>query len=607
MQTRNEPSEIKAAASRLISAGLSVISIKPDSSKSPPIPWKEFQRRQATEEELTGWFTPEGRTGLAIIGGKVSGGLEILDFDDDALYAPWCELVESEASGLLNRLPKVKTPEGVHVYCRSEGCEGNQKLAQAFEDGQPKTLIETRGEGGYVIAPPSPGKCHPSGKPYRIIHGSLEEIPHLSREERQILLSAARSFNSYIRPERFVSGQPPTKNGAGDRPGDDFNHKAGWGEILEPHGWVLCFSQGGEHFWRRPGKEGPGWSATTNYQGSNLLYIFSTNAVPFDFETAYSKFAAFALLEHGGDFTAAAIALSRSGYGNPNGGGPPFPKDEDLPPGNGADFTSSSGDEEARRHEEEERLGMQGEEKVQKGEFVPAIVSASSVKPEDVRYEWYPYLPLGKLVIFGGDSGTGKTFVALSLAASNSLGSWPFYFTGKDSLTSPGRTLFFSTEDGIADTLVPRLINLGANLDLISFVEGKKDWKGNLHHIVLNDSKIIARSIQETNARLVIFDPFQDFLPKGTKINEMETVRPVLSTLINTARETGCVIILVGHLNKTKHDTAAYKFIGSVDWFAAARSAMLVVKDPDNAPDGRIFYQVKNSLVPTPPRDVLLD
>jgi putative DNA primase/helicase len=100
----------------------------------------------------------------------------------------------------------------------------------------------------------------------------------------------------------------------GQRPGDDFERRASWAEILEPHGWVMVGRRGEVEDWRRPGKDS-GVSATVNYAASGLLYVFSTNADPFEDGRGYSKFTAFALLNHGGDYGKAAKALQQAGYG----------------------------------------------------------------------------------------------------------------------------------------------------------------------------------------------------------------------------------------------------------------------------------------------------
>ena len=316
-----------------IASGLSVIPIRTDGSKAPLLKeWKPFQFRRPTEDELREWFDNEAGYGIAIIGGAVSGFLEIFDCDAPHLFQAWCELVESLCPGLLIRLVIVLTPSGgFHVYYRSSEIEGNQKLAQQlievpegtenglWVDGQfviIKTLLETRGQGGYVLAPGSPLNCHAARKPYVLLSGDFSNIPTITKQERAIMLDAARSFNKYVRPERIYQPSSTRRHLAcTNRPGDDFNAKADWHSLLTSHGWKYVFTRGEVAYWRRPGKPAPGISATTNYEGSNLLYIFSTNAAPFEEKTAYSLFSAFTLLEYGGDFHASAKVLAGQGFG----------------------------------------------------------------------------------------------------------------------------------------------------------------------------------------------------------------------------------------------------------------------------------------------------
>jgi len=248
-----------------------------------------------------------------------------------------------------------------------------------------------------------------------------------------------------------------------------------------------------------------------------------------------------------------------------------------------------------------EQEAQKKEQTLKRGEFTPLIICAKDVQPENVDYLWYPYFPLGKLGLLGGDPGAGKTYLTAAVTTAHSLGRWPFEVAGKESVKEPGQTLIFSCEDGMEDTLVPRLMELGANRDLVHFVEGKKDWQGNLHNVVLNDEDIITRSIQACGARLVVFDPLQGFLPPKAKMNEMETVRPIITALKRAAHETKCHILLIGHLNKTKHDSAAYKFLGSVDWYAGARSVMAIITNPENPDEERFFYHVKHNLGPKAP------
>jgi len=308
---------VLTAAQQLCIGNLSVIPIHADGTKAPLVSWKDYQARCPTHDELTRWFGP-GHVGLAVIAGQVSGNLEVLDFDAPEVFGPWAAMVQALCPGLLRQLPLVQTPtDGRHVYYRCPQIAGNQKLAVCPQaNGRPEVLIETRGEGGYVIAPPSPADCHPLNRPYVLLEGDLAAMPTITPEERMLLLNAARAFNTYVKPECIVSDRTSSRlsHASGERPGDVFNARAEWPAILQPHGWS-CVGQHGEvTLWKRPCKRERGISATTNYAGSNLLYVFSTNAWPFEPETAYSKFAAYALLEHGGGFAAAAKALSHLGY-----------------------------------------------------------------------------------------------------------------------------------------------------------------------------------------------------------------------------------------------------------------------------------------------------
>jgi Bifunctional DNA primase/polymerase, N-terminal len=310
--------DIRSEARRLVASGLSVIPIRPDATKRPALDaWRPYQQRRPNAVALARWF--RHGEGLGVIGGAVSGQLEILDFDAPELFAPWTALLEQRCPGLVACLPRVQTPSnGRHLYYRCQEIAGNLKLAQRLgAHDTPETVIETRGEGGYAIAPPSPPACHPRHRAYQLLCGDLAAIPTISVGQRACLLQTARAFNRYVTPQRMVSGSLGgiVPRAGGQRPGDAFNAQADWSRLLEPHGWVRVGRRGDVTYWRRPGKISPGISASTNYAGSRLLYVFSTNAAPFEPDTAYTPFAAYALLNHGGDFTAAARSLAARGYG----------------------------------------------------------------------------------------------------------------------------------------------------------------------------------------------------------------------------------------------------------------------------------------------------
>jgi hypothetical protein len=312
-------------------AGLSTLPIKPDGSKAPALSyWTHLQERLPLPAEIRCNF--RHGCGLAVIGGRISGNLEILDFDAQGLYEQFAVLCADHGlSELLERLPLVETPSGGHhLYYRCETpVEGNQKLAtfqvpestpKAFQrDGKWwKCLIETRGEGGYAITYPTPADCHPDQRPYQLLRGSLTVIPVITAEQRATLLNLARAFNEYVEPSHVVDASSlkgVNTHSGGLRPGDDYNQRGDYQAVLKKHGWQLVGTLGVKSLWRRPDKVGPGISATSNHAGSGLFYVFSTNAGPFESMCAYSPFAVYALLEHDGDYVAAAAALAGEGYG----------------------------------------------------------------------------------------------------------------------------------------------------------------------------------------------------------------------------------------------------------------------------------------------------
>ena len=328
-------------------AGLSFYPVAADGTKQPAfellprVPrgpngelkrsWGVFRERQPSVREIRRWFRDrfsEREYGMAIICGAASGGLEAIDIDDSDFVKPWSELVEEKCPGLLGRLVHVKTPRpGQHIYYRCAVIGGSTKLAQIAshqlgqEDWRPKTIIELKAEGACCLAPPSPPACHPACRPYRVI-GELDltMIPTISEQERQVLLDAARHFDTWLSHQKNTQRRQWSSHNPGRRvavlPGDDFNIRAVWAEILDPHGWRHVGDDGLQTgYWCRPGKAS-GTSASTNYEGSDLLYVFSSSAHPFEPETAYTKFHAFALLEHHGDFSAAARDLAAKGYGS---------------------------------------------------------------------------------------------------------------------------------------------------------------------------------------------------------------------------------------------------------------------------------------------------
>lgn len=324
--------KIFETAQQYASNGLCVIPIRADGSKRPALDsWKEFEQRTPNADELRRWFGRQQRIGLGIVCGQVSGNLEVIDIDDPEIANAFLEALNEYEPGLAADLVIVKTPrDGAHIVYRCERIEGNQHLAlretelgdiggdeakrlKAYRrgDGQwckKKALIETRGEGGYIIAVGSHVDCHPAKKPYELISGSLEAIPTLMPDARRILFSLARSFNEYVSADRQQS-TPELKHDL--KPGEDFNQRGDVRGLLEKHGWKRCGQVRNGERWIRPNGDRP--SATLFDSG--CFYNFSSNVAGLEADRAYAPFALLAALEHKGDYHAAAKALHQHGYG----------------------------------------------------------------------------------------------------------------------------------------------------------------------------------------------------------------------------------------------------------------------------------------------------
>jgi hypothetical protein len=316
------PSAVLAAARRYVAAGLSVIPVRLDGSKAPALDgWREFSERRPTAAELVDWFAEPVRHGIGIPGGPASGNLIVFDFEARRAFDRWGQsLCPMDRAGLCGS-PVVFTPSnGVHVYVRTVEPVRGAKYARTAAG---KCLIETRGNGHQVVAPGSPTCCHLAGRPYILarpgwIDGPVPEPMPLAAFFALTVLAA--DLNEYVRPAAHdIVGDRGTST-ASNRPGDEFARVVSWAEILERHGWRPFSSRPGATYWTRPGKH-CGVSASTGFcrgpSGADLLYVFSSSAVPFEAERSYSKFAAYALLEHGGDYRAAASTLSFVGYGAP--------------------------------------------------------------------------------------------------------------------------------------------------------------------------------------------------------------------------------------------------------------------------------------------------
>lgn len=319
--------------------GLTPLPVRSDGSKAPDVhSWTQWQHEQPALEQIDRWF-PSTRCGVGLVCGAASRGLEMVELEGRALVEgvldDLLELTEHEhLDRLLERVMggyQETTPSGgIHWLYRSPGAvTGNQKLAsrpattvelEANPHDRVKVLIETRGEGGFVVIAPSNGTTHPTGGAWRLDMGGLDTIAVITPEERGQLLRLCHLLDRTPEPARpSPPRRPASPTSHGDeteRPGDAYTAATSWPGVLEPHGWTWVFNRGDIQHWRRPGKH-KGISATVNANGGDRLVVHSTSTPFQPSPSSYDRFGAHVLLDHGGDHTAAARALRHDGYGAP--------------------------------------------------------------------------------------------------------------------------------------------------------------------------------------------------------------------------------------------------------------------------------------------------
>ena len=214
------------------------------------------------------------------------------------------------------------------------------------------------------------------------------------------------------------------------------------------------------------------------------------------------------------------------------------------------------------------------------------IIRMSEVDTQTVEWLWEPYIPFGKVTIVQGNPGEGKTTFALRLAAA-CTNRKPFPHMAAH---EPFNVIYQTAEDGLGDTIKPRLMEAEADLDRILVIDESKQG------LSLSDERI-ERAIRQTGARLIILDPIQAYMGEKTDMNRANEVRPMFRRLADVAERTGCAVILIGHLNKAAGGQSAYRGLGSIDFRAAARSVLLIGR-VKREPNVRVIVHDKSSLAP---------
>ncbi len=215
------------------------------------------------------------------------------------------------------------------------------------------------------------------------------------------------------------------------------------------------------------------------------------------------------------------------------------------------------------------------------------LINMADVESKEVYWLWYPYIPYGKITIIQGDPGEGKTTCILHIAALLSKGEkLPCDAEERE----PIYIIYQTSEDGLEDTVKPRLEKAGAECSRILVIDETET------ELSMTDERI-EMAIRKTGARLVILDPIQAYLGAEVDMHRANEIRPVLKRLGNLAEKYNCAIVLIGHMNKANGAKSTYRGLGSIDFQATARSVLVVGRLKDN-PTIRIIAHDKSSLAP---------
>ena len=237
------------------------------------------------------------------------------------------------------------------------------------------------------------------------------------------------------------------------------------------------------------------------------------------------------------------------------------------------------------------------------------LINMESVKVEQIEWLLYPFIPFGKVTIIQGDPGEGKTTMVLQIIAKLTRGE-PILLNKKsqkeaqqdseetlkqellsqDNPIQPVNVIYQTAEDGLGDTIKPRLLAAGADCSRVLVIDDREQ------PLTMLDVRL-EEAIMQTKARMVVLDPIQGFLGTDVDMHRANEIRPLMKGMAVLAEKYHCAIILIGHMNKNSNGKSSYRGLGSIDFQAAARSVLIVGRLKDE-PETRVMCHVKSSLAP---------
>lgn len=534
-----ESSQLLQSALAFLASGCSIVPAKNDGSKAPIGSWKKWQSERPDAKQVAEWFSDSKVQGFGVITGAVSGNLELLELEGRAVAAGMLDEVRdiAIASGLgeiwnviANGYAELTPSSGIHFLYRiaDQDVPPNAKFARRpGENGGVEVLAESRGEGGFCIVAPSGGATHPSGASWVLLNGSPALIPMLSWDEREALVNCFRALDQMPTVESIREATQPKTEGI-KSPGDDYNERATWDEILIPKGWAKVFTaKSGVTYWRRPGKS-TGISATTGRNDGDNLFVFTTSS-EFQAEQPYSKFAALTLLEFGNDFKACAKELRKRGYGSVQAV-PDLPK---LGEANSSQSFQQLGDNQDEAIELShtswfpKHLDINNTAEEPKPEFMPR---------EDGEFLIYR----GKVNGLLGESESGKSWLAL--------------FAVQQALAVSQKVIYLDFED-TARGILSRLRSLGAldeHLDNLLYANPDET-------LTLAASADLYEALTKFNPDLVVLDGVNAAMTLlGLDLNSNTDATKFSQSVLRPLKSKGAGVLTIDHVPKNKDNRGNY-------------------------------------------------
>lgn len=540
--------------------------------KSPTIPWMALKTKAMTVERVANLFA-EG-VGLGLIMGAVSGNAEVIDFERPEDLADWLAFLKDNLgeTDWLDELVMERTFRGgFHVMyrCTAVVIPGNTKLAQhAAPDDWPAdgpkwhAGIETRGEGGYVMTWPTPG--------YEMVKGSFAELPDISAEQREDLLSAARfldTLSATVDERGAAPAAPARPTGHATSTIDMYNDRADHRQILGRRGWTEIGKRtsGSRDLWRRPGKD-RGQSATWDGHGFKV-FSSASECAPLEMGRYYDKFDLYRLFEHGGDLKAALAQLRKGGFGKQPERVPPA-ADVDGPAARFADVPPEVGDV------PEEHRGRAARPVA--GKAAPFSHFPTPIKPDagdvcDVPWLLYPWFVRGAFHDVHGDPGTGKTAFLEAIAAKISTGCDPGFFPWSPNGLAPGHVLLLATEDDYRSVTLKRLLRFGANLDNITIIDEAFAFDA-------AGLKYFEWLLSQRAYAFCMVDLLTRFIEMATKAARPDvSSQHIMAQMRRLADHSGTILTGTRHLRKNDREGAAiYAAHGGIEITGTSRSSIML-------------------------------